>query len=230
MTKMPSFIIGLVVTLIVLTFIYIECINLELETKDRTIDRLQNKIDSDRDKHDANLKIYDVAFEQHMDTVHDLNHTIKRLENSNQNIEAENTKLKQDLEISRVRYHNKYDITMQPRYADVMDFLDNDTTDSNEYTIDYDCTQFSHELIRNAISKGIFACIVNIEIDLEDSPYSGHDIVAFDTVDAGVIYVEPQTDAVVYMSVGMNYWCAFTNGDCGNNIVTGYDSCFGKIR
>jgi hypothetical protein len=40
-------------------------------------------------------------------------------------------------------------------------------------------------------------------VEFEDG---AHALVCFDTVDKGLVFVEPQTDELVTVAVGINYW------------------------
>lgn len=163
--------------------------------------------------------------------IKNLNDTVNTLRDDKRDLEQDIELLEYELQIKDIRFHTAYDIDMRPTYAEVMAFLEEDETDAGIWTDGYDCTQFAYALVRNAIDAGVFACtvIMDIDVDHDDVVDTGHAIVAFNTLDAGVVYIEPQNDEAVYMQVGMNYWCAFTNGECGEYIVTKYDSCFGMF-
>lgn len=114
-----------------------------------------------------------------------------------------------------------------PTYADVVSFISDDITNENVYMggyvngtlrnyLDYYvCLHFTSDLIHNAIDKEIRCGYV--QLTFYDSVYddwSGHAIVAFDTVDRGVIFVEPQNDIIIfdlyetgyYNALGYPYW------------------------
>lgn len=88
-----------------------------------------------------------------------------------------------------------------PTYEEMKQFLENDDTDSNEFVEDsYVCTDFSAAVNNAAESLGIRCAIVYIIY-----PEAGHTIVAFETVDRGRIYIEPQFDHEVKIKIGENY-------------------------
>lgn len=129
------------------------------------------------------------------------------------------------------RFQNNYDINMNPTYKDVTDFLKEDKTDELEWTVDFDCTQFAHMTVRNAKQKGIYGCIVNIDLDVPSDKYeySGHDIIVFNTSDAGIVYFEPQNDKYVFMYPNMNYATHLGYSSDYKMWVVQYDSCFERV-
>jgi predicted nucleic acid-binding Zn-ribbon protein len=87
-----------------------------------------------------------------------------------------------------------------PTYAEAIDFINSDRTDENEYTEDYVCYDFTADFNTNAFQMGYRCGFVYIEF-----PYSAHAIACFNTTDRGLIYIEPQTDEIVYVAVGRMY-------------------------
>lgn len=88
-----------------------------------------------------------------------------------------------------------------PSYAEMKEFLNGDTTNDRSYLTDeYICTDFSAEVNNNAEAAGIRCAVVYINyID------AGHAIVAFETTDRGLIFIEPQYDKEVQLIVGQSY-------------------------
>jgi hypothetical protein len=80
------------------------------------------------------------------------------------------------------------------------DFIARDTTDENLYTENYTCINFTADVIRNAEAENIRCAFVYLEFE-----NGAHAIVAFNTIDRGLIYIEPQSDAEVSVSVGSFY-------------------------
>jgi hypothetical protein len=83
-----------------------------------------------------------------------------------------------------------------------MDFLEEDTTDDNEYVEgEYTCVDFVADLNANAEEEGFRAAYVYMQ-------YPGgraHAVAAFETVNKGLIYIEPQYDDEVKVSLGISY-------------------------
>jgi hypothetical protein len=89
-----------------------------------------------------------------------------------------------------------------PTYQEMKTFLVQDPTNQSHYEEDkYVCVDFAATVNNNAESKGIRCAVVDI---FYPDGY-GHTIVAFDTTDRGLIYVEPQFDEEVQLVVGRSY-------------------------
>ena len=95
---------------------------------------------------------------------------------------------------SKVELHN-------PIYTELQEFLARDRTDSNLFVSgEYVCFDFAAALNNNAEARGIRAAYVRIR-----SREWAHAVVAFETVDKGLIFVEPQSDKEVSLVVGEPY-------------------------
>jgi len=89
-----------------------------------------------------------------------------------------------------------------PTYRQMKDFLATDTTDANEYDLKtYNCTDYSSSVIDAAAKQKTRCAYVSI-----DYPDSAHAIVAFNTTDRGIVYIEPQSDDEVLLEVGKHYY------------------------
>ncbi|MFC1953852.1 hypothetical protein ACFLWR_06990 [Chloroflexota bacterium] len=88
-----------------------------------------------------------------------------------------------------------------PTYKELNEFLDADETDTNLYVRgEYVCFDYSAELNNNADTAGIRAAYVRIR-----SEDWGHALVAFNTTDKGLIFIEPQSDVEVKLELGKPY-------------------------
>jgi hypothetical protein len=95
---------------------------------------------------------------------------------------------------------NTYNLK-DPTYKEMKAFLEEDNTDSKPYQIDaHTCTDFSAEVNNNAEEAGIRCAAVYIIY-----PKTGHTIVAFNTTDKGLIFIEPQFDDEVSLIIGESY-------------------------
>jgi hypothetical protein len=93
-------------------------------------------------------------------------------------------------------------ILQNPTYQEMKTFLAQDSTNVNNYVEDqYVCVDFAAAVNNNAEAKGIRCAVVDI---FYPDGY-GHTIVAFDTTDRGLIYIEPQFDQEVKLVVGRSY-------------------------
>lgn len=90
-----------------------------------------------------------------------------------------------------------------PTWAEVLAFLANDRTDEKSY-IDptYVCSHFSRDVCNNAESVGIRCAVV----ELRYVGTQGHLIVAFNTIDRGLVYFEPQSDEQAMPAIGKKYY------------------------
>jgi len=81
-----------------------------------------------------------------------------------------------------------------PTYSQMEQFIIQDTTDSNPYVYyTYVCEDFARDTIENAKNLGIRGAMVYLN---NPSGYAGHAIVAFQTTDRGLYFVEPQLDVI----------------------------------
>ncbi|MBI2850281.1 MAG: hypothetical protein HYX80_04465 [Chloroflexi bacterium] len=91
--------------------------------------------------------------------------------------------------------------THNPTYSELMAFLAEDKTDGKPYIEgEYVCFEYAAELNNNADVRGLQAAYVRLRSD-----DWGHAVVAFETVDKGLIFIEPQSDSVVNLVVGQPY-------------------------
>jgi hypothetical protein len=90
---------------------------------------------------------------------------------------------------------------INPTYNEMKEFLARDATDSREFhEDDFTCTDFSAAVNNNAEAAGFRCAVVYINY-----PEVGHTIVAFETSDRGIKYIEPQYDDEVILQEGKSY-------------------------
>jgi hypothetical protein len=88
-----------------------------------------------------------------------------------------------------------------PTYKEMKDFLEADPSDKTKYEDNsHTCTDYTTEVDNNADKLGIRCASVYIIYG-----ETGHSIVAFNTTDRGIIFVEPQFDKEVKLSIGKSY-------------------------
>ena len=88
-----------------------------------------------------------------------------------------------------------------PTYAEAVAFLNADVTDSNEYDEDtYVCSHFAMDVCNNAEAAGWRCAFVELRFQ-----GAGHSIIAFNTIDRGLVYFEPQFDDEVTVIIGYSY-------------------------
>ena len=93
-------------------------------------------------------------------------------------------------------------ITLEnPTFQEMKDFILKDTTSRKTFILyTYECRHFATEVNNNAKAAGWqcgFALLCYTR--------GQHAVVVFDTVDRGLIFIEPQTDAAIDVKVGGTY-------------------------
>ena len=141
------------------------------------------------------------------ETITSLNQNISTLENTifyqQSIIEEQNTSINYTKEqLSLLQNGTTYSLH-NPTYAEAKRFVALDCTDSYEYKENiFDCDEFATMLNNNAESIGIRCGFVIIEFD-----DAAHALNAFNTLDEGIIFIEPQTDEeLLHLNEGDAYW------------------------
>ena len=95
-----------------------------------------------------------------------------------------------------------------PTYKDMMSFIMEDRTDNKEYIEgEYICEDFTADVCNAAEREGIRCASVSLRYP----DGLGHAIIAFNTIDKGLIYIEPQTDELVEPEIGEHFYkCVVT--------------------
>ncbi|NWF78233.1 MAG: hypothetical protein HXY36_06565 [Chloroflexi bacterium] len=94
-------------------------------------------------------------------------------------------------------------VLRDPSYQEMKDFLAWDRISEHEYAPDeYTCVNFAADVKANAVRQGFRCAYVVIEYHGE----TGHAIIAFDTTDRGLVFVDPQLDWEVELQVGKRYY------------------------
>jgi len=77
---------------------------------------------------------------------------------------------------------------VNPSYAELLAFIIEDATDTNEYIIgQYVCADFAEDVHNNAEAAGIRAAWVGIDFEEDEE---GHALNAFETTDEGLVYID----------------------------------------
>jgi hypothetical protein len=88
-----------------------------------------------------------------------------------------------------------------PTFQELKDFILRDPTNRNKCILNqYECRHFATEVNNNAEAEGLRCAFVLLCFDRGQ-----HAVVAFETTDKGLVYIEPQTDARIYPEVGGEY-------------------------
>lgn len=107
-----------------------------------------------------------------------------------------------------------------PAYQEVLQFVASDRTELNTYAEgSYACARFAADFKSNAVEAG-YNCGY-VFVIFPDS--KSHALNAFNTTDRGLVFIEPQSDAVMTLKIGQPYWdrANFSAPDY-NDTVTGY--------
>lgn len=87
-------------------------------------------------------------------------------------------------------------------YEQVLAFLSHDKTSDNKYVEPaYVCSHFARDVCNNAEAQGLRCAFVELRYS-----GSGHSIVAFNAIDKGLVYFEPQSDEIVKPVVGKRFY------------------------
>lgn len=93
-----------------------------------------------------------------------------------------------------------------PTHREMMDFIEHDNTDQHGYIPkEYECINFSRDVWNHATAENIRCAMVTIHI-VNENENTHHGLVAFETIDRGLVYIEPQSDTEMDVYVGGSYW------------------------
>jgi len=98
-----------------------------------------------------------------------------------------------------------------PAYREAVNFMAEDKTDENKYVEDtygvYVCSHFARDVCNNAESEGLRCAFVELRyLD------GGHAIIAFATIDQGLVYFDAITDERARPVVGKRYYRCVESG------------------
>jgi hypothetical protein len=106
-----------------------------------------------------------------------------------------------------------------PTYTQMLNFLAIDQTDKHTYDeITYNCYNFATDTANNAKKLKIRCGVVYIIY--RDS---AHAAIAFDTLDRGIFYFEPQSDDEVKLQVGEHYYLSIIPASGYYSVAPEYD-------
>jgi hypothetical protein len=112
-----------------------------------------------------------------------------------------------------------------PTYKELLDFLRRDKTDLKPYIKDeFICSDFAAVVNINSELEGIRAAWVSVRFP-PGGLYHSHAIVAFETTDKGLVFVEPQLDKIAKPVIGKSYW-----ESVGRTRPTDYDDTVVEIQ
>jgi len=132
-----------------------------------------------------------------------------------------------NLQVNYARLTTGYGYVLRdPSYQEMKDFLKQDETSEQEYLRnEYICVDFAANVKANAAEEGIRCAYVVIEY----LGITGHAIVAFDTADRGLVYIEPQFDWEVEPEIGRRYYQCVVPPPGQHMIEPDYDDTIARI-
>jgi len=101
-----------------------------------------------------------------------------------------------------------------PTYQEVKTFIESDQANRNtwQYGV-YNCCDFTADVITNAQKVGLRCGAVWVQLENTVADDYLHALVAFNTTDRDVIFIEPQSDEEVALKVGEPYSFLPTAGE-----------------
>lgn len=132
-----------------------------------------------------------------------------------------------NLQVNYARLTTGYGYVLRdPSYQEMEDFLKQDETSEREYLEnEYICVDFAADVKANAAEEGIRCAYVVIEY----LGLTGHAIVAFDTTDEGLVYIEPQFDWEVEPEIGQRYYQCVVPPPGHSMVEPDYDDTMARV-
>jgi hypothetical protein len=129
----------------------------------------------------------------------------KNLFDTQEELQQINQSLIENLsELHSLQSGDKYSLN-DPTYTEVSRFIGRENTDEIPYDNEsFDCEHFSQLINNHAEEQGIRCAYVVLYFYNADA---GHAIIAFNTSNQGMVYIEPQSDEwVKNLEIGNEYW------------------------
>lgn len=117
-------------------------------------------------------------------------------------------------------------VLRDPSYQEMRSFLARDKTSEREYVEnEYVCVDFAADVKANAAKEEIRCAYVVIEY----RGGTGHSIIAFDTTNQGLVFIEPQFDWEVEPEIGKRYYQCVEPPPGHYMVKPGYDDTITRI-
>lgn len=119
-----------------------------------------------------------------------------------------------------------HDYTIKdPTYQQALAFLEADKTNEHEYSDPYYvCAHYARDVCNSAEASNWRCAYVALR-----HPTSAHTIIAFDTVDEGLVYFDPQSDDLVVPVLGKRYYECIIAGEGYYYPMPAYDDTIEDI-
>ena len=157
---------------------------------------------------------------------------LRHYKNRTEDLKAQTSKLHKNIENLRDRkkelqnkLENKYTFHL-PTPQEVRKVVEETDIDKRRWTEDYDCTEFSFDLIEKLKDRGILSC--SVELNFEEG--TSHVLIATNTT-KGIRYIEPYSDVIFSkMSLGNDY-CNLVDWSCEEPWgISKISSCYGILK
>ncbi len=175
-----------IVLIIVISVLFVRTINLQNE-----VDRNQDELAEIRSDREEIREDYEELDREYHGTLDDLDHMRTREE-----------ELEEKLENSSTFY--------TPEPDSLVSMAEDIGIHENDWTDNYDCIQFSFDLLDELRERGVFSCPVLLYFEERDI---GHMLLKVETTEGGTM-IEPQDNTLLEdISVGDDY-CELLNWEC----------------
>lgn len=114
-------------------------------------------------------------------------------------------------------------LEFNPSINEIRQVLKENKIDKVVYSDDFNCVEFSFGLVKALRDEGIYSCVTWVIFE-----EGSHALVAVNTSYYGVIYIEPQTDKIVYSLKESDDYCDAVGWNCDWKIQK-IKSCFSEI-
>ncbi len=179
--------------------------------KNEEISILKNSYESELSNIESAKDFFQNENENLNSEIEELTQNLLLLQNSFKKL---NTSFQENLtELESLRNGNDYNLH-DPTYIEVLTFISEDQTDKISYDEEtFNCQHFASIVNNNAQNIGIRCAFVLLNFY---DTNAGHAIIGFNTLDRGMVYIEPQSDDFVEdLEIGKQYWteCVVPSGE-----------------
>lgn len=168
----------------------------EIEVKDATIQEMQNELNNTKEELSSTKQELDLAETRYRTTLDQLDSYKHEVAMYQEELELYKdtwgSVVASDIQPPYRKIYLINNVTaVNPTFAELKSFIDEDTTDRRYYITDfYMCGEFAGDVHNNAEKAGIRTAVVAILIESDDGSTSYHALNAFKTTDKGLIFID----------------------------------------
>lgn len=176
---------------------------------------------------EENLGIYEIRIKG---IFNELEHLYNRTNNLNDKLTSTSSSLENlqsrvsnlEAQLYNLNERVKQRGLVNPTYSQLLGFMIRDNTEKHDYDNEtFNCADYTNLFIQNFAKEGFFSCFTELVFTNDEA----HAIVAVNTTDRGLVYVDPQDDKIIYdLNVGDDY-CQKVNWRC-HDVIKHIKSCF----